>query len=209
MNNKIYKIIFSTFYRFNLWFNRESYSGPGSTLASTSIIRNAIPTLLNDLNIKVLLDIPCGDFNWMKALDMNIEQYIGGDIVAKLIKANTQKFSSPCRRFLHLDIIRDPLPSADLILCRDCLVHLPIRHVQQALKNIAHSDASYLLTTTFPLISGNQDIFVAGQWRPLNLEIEPFCFPKPFRLINEGNEWKSNRYPIKSLGLWHIKDIPC
>jgi hypothetical protein len=53
----------------------------------------------------------------------------------------------------------------------------------------------------------NKDVAIAGQWRPLNLQIAPFNFPRPLRLIDEQNTWKANRYPGKSLGLWRVQDI--
>ena len=54
------------------------------------------------------------------------------------------------RRFLHADITRDPLPRADLVLCREVLFHFPDDDVLRALGNLrARTRATWLLTTSF------------------------------------------------------------
>jgi hypothetical protein len=41
---------------------------------------------LKTLNVQVFLDVPCGDFNWMKHVTLpHGTRYIGGDIVASLV----------------------------------------------------------------------------------------------------------------------------
>ena len=100
-----------------------------------------------------------------------------------------------------------PLPSADLLLCRDCLVHLSFQDAGQALANIRRSTIGYLLTTTFPGEADNQDI-VTGDWRPLNLERPPFSFPAPLDRIKEGCTEAGGRFGDKSLALWAVADLP-
>jgi len=101
-------------------------------------------------------------------------------------------------------LIEDHLPSADLILCRDCLVHLSYDDIRNALKNICSSNIRYLLTTTFPNRE-NRDI-ETGQWRPLNLEAHPFFLPKPIAVINENCSESKGAYSDKSLALWDLSE---
>ena len=110
--------------------------------------------------------------------------YIGADIIRGLILSHQRLHATNTRRFMVLDIVADDLPQADLIMCRDCLVHFSYRLIRKALRNIRCSQSTYLLTTTFPEHS-NSDI-VTGNWRPLNLCRPPFDFPPPIRLINEA-----------------------
>ena len=77
-----------------------------------------------------------------------------------------------------LDCTRDPLPAADLLFCRDCLVHLSFADIRRTLANLQASDISCLLTTTFPGAEANEDI-VTGDWRVLDLERAPFHLPPP------------------------------
>ena len=105
-----------------------------------------------------------------------------------------------------LDLTRDPLPKADLLFSRDCLVHLSFADVRRALGGVLRSGIPYLLTTTFPGGASNEDI-VTGDWRPLDLERPPFSFPRPLRLIEEGCTEGDGRFAGKSLGLWRVADL--
>ena len=78
---KSLKETFTTIYQTNHWEGPDSVSGQGSDLAQTQEIRRQLPILLNDFGIKVILDVPCGDFSWMRLMDSHIQKYIGGDIV--------------------------------------------------------------------------------------------------------------------------------
>jgi len=53
---------------------------------------------------------------------------LGSDVVKELIDENYRRYAGPAREFVCLAIARDQLPPADLILCRDCLVHLPFEY---------------------------------------------------------------------------------
>jgi hypothetical protein len=152
-----------------------------------------------------MLDIPCGDFNWMKKVDFT-GQYIGADIVEPIIASNQDRYGSPHRNFEVLNIISDKLPKVDLILTRDCLVHLSNQQILKALANIKASGAKYLLATTYLWQSKefNKNI-KTGQWRRVNLHQEPFNLPYPQELIVEGNTWDDDR--DKSLGLWKLDNV--
>src|SRR6266852_3688960 len=121
-----------------------------------------------------------------------------------MIAWNMLRYASPSREFRVLDVTCDELPKADLIFCRDCLVHLSNRLLHKALARIVQSRSTYLLTTTFPARTKNYNI-PTGKWRPLNLCAAPFNLPRPARVINEGN--CDETYSEKSLGLWKISDL--
>ena len=198
------KELFSLIYAKNLWSSTESVSGPGSTLQATGKLRDVLPGLLNSLDVRTILDIPCGDFNWMKHVELENMHYIGADIVPDLVENNLKLYNAKNRDFLCLNIITDSLPKADIILCRDGLVHLSDKDVLKALSNIKNSGSTYLLTTHFPQHLINKGIG-KDYWRPINLKEKPFNLPPPILLINEGHE--EPEYSDKSLGLWQIKDI--
>ena len=89
-----YKDIFSNIYDNHGFGSLESRSGPGSTLDETQKLRESIKKIIKDKNIKSVVDIPCGDFNWMKEIVFNFESYIGGDIVKKAIEENNERYSN-------------------------------------------------------------------------------------------------------------------
>jgi hypothetical protein len=201
-----YEDQFTGIYEKRYWGAAGSASGGGSSLESTRIVREVLPRLFREKAISSLLDIPCGDFYWMDSVPLGGISYIGGDIVAPLIVENERRHARPGVRFIHLDVINDPLPRADLVICRDCLVHLPLADVVKALRNIARSGSKLLLTTSFPSRVENKEI-AAGKWRPLNLQIAPFHLPKPDELINEECHDAEGAYADKSLGLWTCEAI--
>ncbi|HEX2978578.1 MAG TPA: class I SAM-dependent methyltransferase [Candidatus Babeliales bacterium] len=193
--------VFTNIYEKGLWWTGETNSGCGSSLYNTQLIRQEIPRIIKQYGVESLLDIPCGDFNWMKFVDLGID-YIGADIVGSLINENKRMHQGEKRTFVQLNIITDWLPKADLILCRDCLVHLSIAQIWQTLRNIKRSGCKYLLTTCYSETQTNSDIS-AGSWRTINLTKEPFNFPMPLLSVNEGYEGD------KCLMMWKIEDLPC
>ncbi|MCH2181624.1 MAG: class I SAM-dependent methyltransferase [Mariniblastus sp.] len=198
--------IFSRYYRGNKWSGKESVSGRGSDDDQTATIVEALPRLFAELGISTILDIPCGDFRWMEKVDLSRVEYVGADIVGEMIGRNREQFQSGSVAFQQLDLISDPLPRADLVLCRDCLVHLSFEDVFAALQNLCDSRSDYLLTTTFTAARENSDI-LTGQWRALNLERAPFHFPPPLQVINEGCSEGGEAFRDKSLGLWALADL--
>ena len=198
---------FARIYQTNLWFDAESRSGTGSSLESTARLRDSLPPLLCSLNARRLLDVPCGDFNWMSHVDLSGIDYTGGDIVDAMIEANRERYGSATRKFMRVDLISGPLPSADVILCRDGLVHFSFDNIVAAFRTIKASGAKYLLTTTFLDWQVNTDI-VDGDWRPLNLTQPPFLLPAPQRVILEDCMEEGGAYADKALAVWRVSDLP-
>ena len=82
--------IFTGIFKNNSWRSLESISGPGSEMKQTTSLINNLNILLHDMKITSVLDIPCGDFNWMQKVDLSNIEYIGADIVEELIKKNIE-----------------------------------------------------------------------------------------------------------------------
>ena len=196
--------VFSKIYENNYWDGVSSISGPGSSFESTQAVRNSLPSLLAKLGAHSMLDIPCGDFQWMKDVPLGVEQYIGADIVLSLIQNNREVFGER-GEFFHLDLLRDRLPSADVIFCRDCLVHLSFREIHFALQNIKAAAPKYFVTTTFPYHKENLDT-VTPYWRALNMQLIPFNFPEPAHLIKDFSDGQRNDQG-KYLGVWYTDDL--
>jgi hypothetical protein len=202
------KRIFSRIYEQNSWANAESVSGAGSDLTQTRAIRLGLVKLVESLGIETILDAPCGDYFWMRTLNLNLRRYVGADIVPSLTDANRKKYGSESVQFETLDVTRDDLPRSDLVLCRDCLVHLPLQPALDALRNFKKSGSKYLLTTTYPgLLNANKQLIITGNWRPLDLTLPPFSFPAPLSLINEECT-EPDDFKEKSLGLWELARLP-
>ena len=199
---------FERIHETNLWGADTSVSGVGSELEATAAIRERLPGLLKELGVRSMLDAPCGDHRWMANLALELDRYVGVDIVPSIIEALQQRHQGDAKRsFLLADMTRDPLPRCDLILSRDCLVHFSFATLRRALRNLKASGAVWLLATTFPELGRNDDIEDAD-WRPLNFEIAPLNWPAPVEIINERCTEASGAYADKSLALWRLSDLP-
>ncbi len=195
--------IFTHYYEVNQWKDPESLSGVGSTLANTRNIRRELPGLLKKLGVRSFLDAPCGDYNWFREIRREIEiSYIGGDIVKPLIEKNQNDFGGENTRFIQLDIVSDPLPSADLWMCRDCLIHLSFADIRAVLRQFFESEIEYLLTTVHTECDVNKDI-TTGDFRLLNFEREPFLFPEPILFVDDSGE----NLPMRVMGLWRRHEL--
>lgn len=191
---------FTEIYEKNLWNSTESVSGMGSELHYAKSISKELPVLLQKYGIESILDIPCGDWNWMKNVDLCGASYIGADIVKPLIEENKSKY--PNVDFRVLDITKDDLPKVDLVFVRDCFGHLTNENVHKALDNIKRSGSKYLLATSFTHYISNTDIEDGG-WKPINLMCNPFDL-KPIYLINEEFEVGYPHYNDKCMILFPI-----
>jgi hypothetical protein len=197
---------FTEIYKSNYWGSKESVSGSGSTLIYTENLRNKLPDLLQKYSIKSIFDAPCGDFNWMKLLLPKINiNYIGGDIVKDLINSHNINYKNNNTNFIHIDLIKDKFPNADLMICRDCLFHLSYEDTRLVLKNFIDSSIPYLLTTTHKNITGfrNKNIST-GFYREIDLFSAPYSFDsKP---IERVDDWMYPE-PEREMCLWSRDQI--
>lgn len=201
---------FNQIYNDNTWGSGESRSGRGSELAQTKHIREALPSLLAELGVSSLLDVPCGDFHWMQHVDIAAIEYIGGDIVEDIITNNQRNFKSRKNvSFKVIDILKDELPKADAVLCRDLFVHFTLEDALCGIANVCRSGATYLIATTFTDRLTNSETLLLDMWRPLNMVQPPFNFPPPVAIINERctETHLGLDYSDKCLGVWRICDI--
>jgi hypothetical protein len=161
------------------------------------VIRRELPGLLSNVGATSLLDAPCGDFNWMRYTELGSVTYIGADVVPGLIARNQQRYGREGREFVNLDITRSAIPRASVILCRDCFSHLSFRDVHSVIANFKKSNSEYLFATTHTGVLVHRDI-ATGEGRYLNLQLPPFNFPEPMKLIIED--------PMlgKCLGVWPL-----
>jgi hypothetical protein len=194
--------LFTKYFVSNRWGDPESVSGPGSTRLYTENIRREIPRVVETLGIRRILDAPCGDYNWFRLMSLDGVSYVGGDIVEPLVRQNNSRYGNARTRFIHLDVRQDPLPDADLWLCRDCFLHLSERDIVLALDNFVRSGIAYLLTSTHPDCELNTDI-PTGSARPVNLRLAPFALREPALVMDDWIEG----FPRRLLALWRHDDI--
>jgi len=180
----------------------------------THNLRMALPRIFEHYGVRTFLDAPCGDWFWMQHVDLTGLDYIGADISKEVVDANIAQFSRAGVSFLHLDITSDKLPDADLMLCRDCLMHL--RHPMRwaFLENFVASGCRYLLTTVHH-VRQNEQLPINGDFRRFNPMVAPFKLPSALEMIPETadtlpDEVLQGRVAARdhrSVGLWSRDQI--
>ena len=205
---------FESVYANNLWASHESRSGKGSELEATAPLRQELTAVLHYFGIRSMLDLPCGDFHWMQHVDLAGIRYIGADIVPDIVANNQQRFGNADRQFVHADLVSGPLPKADVVFCRDCMIHCTLELIQKSLQTLLTSGATYVfLTHDNSLIrylahaNCNVDLEplengVNYLYRTVNFTLPPFSFPPPLHFINEGF-WDH----CKTMALWRTDTL--
>lgn len=174
----------------------ETFCGAGSTLGRTKEIRRALPGVIERLQIKRLLDVPCGDGNWMSDVDIDVK-YFGMDVSGRNVAiANARPWKIKRRKIRQGHAINDPWPEVDAVMCRDFFQHLNFAQIHALLNKIKKSGARYLIGTSYTKLK-NREIG-PKLYRPINIEVAPFNFGHPIIRMDEASPHvKLNVYPLR------------
>ncbi len=178
---------------------QESRSGIGSSAVVTAGLVDRIGAVMKHLGARSLVDVGCGDWNWMKRGTLDFD-YTGVDVVPEVIEAN-QQHARLGVRFAVANAIEGPIPAADVALCREVLFHLSFADARAVVRTIKTA-SRYLLATTDLDIWFNSDI-QTGDFRRINLLRRPFGFPPPLGLVADGG-----LVPARYLGVWETASLP-
>jgi SAM-dependent methyltransferase len=161
---------FSAIYEQNEW---GAQSGVGSLPINTLEYSVFVQQFIHRNDIRTVVDFGCGSWQFSRFIDWSNVNYLGIDVVPALIERHKQVFARENIDFLTFETI-DVVPTADLLLCKDVLQHLPNQTVQEYLQHFRHKFKFMLITNDdAPPGYSNQDI-EAGGWRTLRLDHEPF-----------------------------------
>lgn len=116
----------------------ETACGYGSKLSQTEKQREIIPKIIDEYNIKSILDIGAGDLNWIDKTDLGGAEYSPVDLVPR------------DKRVAQFDVLKQIPPKVDMIMCFWVLNHMPKETAAIAWANIMASGSKYLLTTYRP-----------------------------------------------------------
>ncbi len=185
-------------------------SGWGSSLARTENLRNALPGVFKRYDVEHFFDAPCGDWFWMQHVDLSGIRYTGADISQSVVNQNAATFDAPNLTFMHLDITSDPLPQADIMMCRECLFHLKWFLRWDFFRNFAQSDIAFLMMTICH-VPENKRLMRSGGYKPFNPMAAPFNLPDPIEVIVEGRGViplrDSGEKADRSMGIWSRDQI--
>jgi SAM-dependent methyltransferase len=163
--------LFEEIYAENKWLYG---SGEGSQPKHTKRYAAFLQDFLRKNNIKSVVDMGCGDWQFSQFIDWTGIDYQGFDVVKSVIEANQKKFSAPGIRFQLALGDGSDLPSTDLLIAKDVLQHWSNDAVKAFLPNF--KKYAYCLITNCVNPNGktiNENIEHGG-FRYLDLRLAPF-----------------------------------
>jgi hypothetical protein len=165
--------VFNSIYDSRAWGDG---SGPGSHADGLGPYKSFLTRIINQHNIKSVVDCGCGHFGPYSDMDWGDVDYTGVDVSAQCYSLN-QPFSNPHRRFFQGDFLDMLFLKADLVLCKDVLQHWSEQHILEGLFKFREFPLALI---TNSVINGPEPVngqIETGGYRPLNL------FQKPFGLV--------------------------
>ena len=206
------KVVFKSIHSSNHWrdYNKpkvnESVSGTGSDLKNDSPLVNDIKNFLAEFEVKKILDLGCGDFNWMKFIVLNnnkITNYLGLDIVDEIINLNNINYKNNEVSFQSCDILLENLPeSYDLVIIRDLFIHLKNDDILKIIDKINNTSIKFLAVTSYHTTEININTNRFGHHRYINMKLDPFYLDRPFKIFDDNE----NQHNPRKLYIYKINE---
>lgn len=151
------------------------HSGPGSIAYYTADYRHFVERFIFMNQIKSVVDIGCGDWQFSRYIDYSGVTYHGYDVVDHIIEVNRQNYNLPGINFHVMPKIIKELEKADLLIIKDVLQHLPNKEIFQFLHEVIPKYRYALITNSYQKVSvaANTDISL-GEFRVLDLTADPY-----------------------------------
>lgn len=168
--------VFTTIYKKKLW-------GSDASLEDENPFIDYIEEFLEQTaDVQSILDVGCGDWAFSRNISWGNREVLGVDVIRSLVLKNQAQFGNEHIRFAYLDAVIDPLPSADLLICKDVWIHLPNDMILPFLDKMKKFKYCILInefnTPRFLECNSNS---VLGESRPIDVTANPF-FLKPAKV---------------------------
>jgi SAM-dependent methyltransferase len=180
--------VFTKVYEEGWWGDSAEFdSGEGSVDDGFVIPYVAsVVRFIEEHGVQRVVDLGCGDFQVGRRIvnDAPTTEYIGVDIVRSLIARNRRLYEDRRVKFIHANLISDPLPTGDLALVRQVLQHLSNAEIATILRKF--EQYRYVLVTehlaTGKGVSPNRDKahgpdVRANRRSGVFIELPPFSLP--------------------------------
>jgi SAM-dependent methyltransferase len=164
--------VFSNIYAKGVWGNG---SGAGSDPTNVEEYVRFLQDFIRTRGIRSIVDCGCGDWQLMRNFDLAGVDYLGIDLVPDVVARNQSEFGRPGVRFELGNFSEMELPSADLVLCKDVLQHLPDQNVFRFLAGLDRFKYA-LLTNDLGRNADRDATLAASSWHfaPIDLTAAPF-----------------------------------
>lgn len=153
-------------------------SGPGSHPYYTSGYRVFLERFIYLNQIRSMIDLGCGDWQFSKFLNLDFVQYAGFDVVPGLIERNRRLYGSPQKKFSLLPSDLTTLPNADLLVMKDVLQHLPNKMIYDYVRLVFPRYKFCLITNSYEKGENPRNLDIEmGSFRCIDLTADPFNVP--------------------------------
>jgi hypothetical protein len=162
----------------------ETLCGYGSELRNTIDVLAGLKDFMSYVGVDASMnDAGCGDLHWIFPI-MQEYDYVGYDLYPRRDEV------------VQCNIVEDVMRKADVILCRDVLIHFPNKLVIPTLQKFSHSKSKYLISTYFPGVNNyERSLECTMHHQKLDLCTGPFFLGEPIGRVPEN-------YKNKFLGIW-------
>jgi hypothetical protein len=144
MNNES---VFSEIYQNRRWGKNVPLSGEGSSPEAVNPYLELLRSFLDQHNdIRTILDVGHGDWEMWPAGFFQQYQYFGVDVVSTLSIEMSLIHGNSKTAFISGDFLEMDLPSSDVLLIKDVLIHLSNADIAKALQ--IFSAYRYVIITT-------------------------------------------------------------
>ena len=134
--------VFNKIYSESVW---GIGSGSGSELKYCKKYINFLQKFFHDFNIKSIVDLGCGDWQFSKEINFSGIKYLGIDVAKEVIAENIKSYATENIKFNTLNKYQD-IPSYDLLICKDVMQHLNIKENKKIIKEV-FPKFKYILST--------------------------------------------------------------
>lgn len=136
--------VFSAIYGSKSWGTGSSLSGPGSDPSIAKPYVDFVMSSIPDLGVLSVTDLGHGDWLMWPLDAFQGTVYSGIDVAGGLSEQVQSRFGNSHRSFVQGDCVTDDWPSADLVLCKDVLMHLSDRDVESVLTRLGEAKWSII-----------------------------------------------------------------
>jgi SAM-dependent methyltransferase len=194
--------VFERIYRNDLW---HGGSGPGSLPRVNRPYVRFLQRFLRHNQIRTVVDLGCGDWQFSRGIDWGDAQYLGLDVVPHVLERNRRRYGRRTVEFGASPADAKDVPAADLLIVKDVFQHL-CNGTVGAYVNV-FPKFKYVLVTNCSQKSRhlmNTDI-ADGGFRPIDLRLPPFAVPMAsvleFGMRRIFNPW---RFEITTPGVKEV-----
>lgn len=182
------RAVFEAIYAGDRW---GGGSGPGSTPAFCAPLVDWLADYIARERVKWLVDLGCGDFQWMPAvIAATGVGYAGLDVVEELLAGHRSRH--PGLRFLAADVATAPadeLPEGDLYWAKDVLQHWSSEQVETWLARFfAARPAAHLVVCNCSGQRGRRRLDSRWRFAPLSASQPPLAAWRPEVLFEWGGK---------------------